>query len=198
MPRRRRREPFWRWYRVVPALALGVTLLVCGALAALPSQLGRALFYPVHHAETIESAAERHGLDPNLVCAVIKCESGWDEEALSPVGAVGLMQVMPSTAQSLADMGLVDASSYDPASLSDPRVNIEYGCTYLSYLQRNLSSIDEIVAAYNAGLGAVQGWLSDGGSIPEGIEYEETRTYLGRVRDALEGYEKSYPAGITE
>ena len=108
------------------------------------------------------------------------------------------MQVMPDTASHLAEMGLVDAGSYSPTDLTDPLVNIEYGCAYLAYLHESLSSTEEVVAAYNAGLGAVQGWLADGGSIPEDIEYAETRAYVERVMNAYEGYRESYPDGIAE
>lgn len=197
MPRHRRPERFLRWHRVLPVVALALTLIVCGVLAATPTTLGRQLFYPVDHVDEIVAAAERHGVDPELVCAVIKCESGWDEDARSGAGAVGLMQVMPDTALSLNALGIVNADECDPNALSDPTVNIEYGCAYLGYLQNHLSSLDEIVAAYNAGIGTVQGWIADGGTIPEGIEYAETRAYLERVRSAYDGYQRSYPSGIT-
>lgn len=194
---RRRRERFWRWYRLVPVAALALTLALGGVSGLVPTSLMRQLVYPVEHSALVKDAADRHGLDPLLVCAVIKCESGWDEDAISDAGAVGLMQVMPSTAQSLVDMGLVDEASYDLADLTNPEVNLEYGCTYLAYLEGNLSSLSEVVAAYNAGLGAVQEWVSDGSSLPEGIEYAETSVYLERVLAAYEGYQQSYPDGIT-
>lgn len=198
MPGRRRARDtrFLRWFRVVPLLVLALTLAVSGILAGTPATLTRSFLYPVDHVAAIEGSAARHGVDPTLVCAVIKCESGWDEGAVSSAGAVGLMQVMPSTAESLVDMGLVDAS-LDPERLADPDTNIEFGCAYLGFLQRSLSSLDEIVAAYNAGLAAVQGWIADGGTIPDGIEYAETRIYLERVRDAYDGYRESYPDGIS-
>lgn len=193
---RERRERFFRWQRCVPIVVLAMTLAFAGGLAAAPLGLVRSLVYPVEHVDVIESASARYGVDPDLVCAVIKCESGWDEGAVSHAGAVGLMQVMPSTAESLNGLGIVDAAAYDPARLSDPEVNIEYGCAYLGYLQTHLSSLDEVIAAYNAGIGAVQGWIADGASIPEGIEYAETRAYLDRVRGAYEGYQSSYPDGL--
>lgn len=143
------------------------------------------------------ASCERHGVDPDLACAVIKCESGWDEDAVSAAGAVGLMQVMPETAASLNSLGIVSKEEYDPVNLAVPEVNIEYGCAYLGYLQDHLSNVSEIVAAYNAGIGTVQGWLSGGGNISEEIEYTETRVYLERVRLAYEGYQRSYPDGIT-
>lgn len=196
-PRRSRARRFLRWYRVLPIVALALVLGVCGILAATPTSLARQLFYPVEHADAIVASCERHGVDPDLACAVIRCESGWDEDAVSAAGAVGLMQVMPETAASLNSLGIVSKEEYDPVNLAVPEVNIEYGCAYLGYLQDHLSNVSEIVAAYNAGIGTVQGWLSGGGNISEEIEYTETRVYLERVRLAYEGYQRSYPDGIT-
>ncbi len=176
-------------------LAAAATALVWELVT--PASTANRLLYPVHHAQEIQQSARRHGVDEDLVCAVIKCESGWDEGAVSHVGAVGLMQVMLETAQDLAAMGVVDGGAYPVSDLSDPRVNIEYGCAYLGYLQENLSSREEVIAAYNAGLGAVQGWISNGGTIPEDIEYGETRAYLTRVLDALDAYRRNYPLGVT-
>ncbi len=190
-------ERLVRWYRVLPVALLAITLVVVVAVATNPTSLGRYV-HPVHHAETIEDACERHGVDPLLACAVIQCESGWDEDVVSSAGAVGLMQVMPIAAETMVLQGIVDPERWDPDALADPEVNIEYGCATLGYLQDQLSSLDETIAAYNAGLGAVQGWIDEGGSIPEDIEYAETRAYVERVREAYEGYRQSYPDGITK
>ena len=183
--------------KVVLALALVVaaTFLIWEMLT--PASPANRLLYPVHHRQEILESARRHDVDTDLVCAVIKCESDWDENAVSHVGAVGLMQVMQETAQDLVSMGAVDGEAYPLTDLSDPRVNIEYGCAYLGYLQTHLSSLDEVIAAYNAGIGTVQGWIADGATLPEGIEYAETRAYLERVRAAYEGYQRSYPEGLT-
>lgn len=196
------RRPTPRAQRGPGARVLLAVILAAAATALVwelvtPASTANRLLYPVHHAQEIQRSARRHGVDEDLVCAVIKCESGWDEGAVSHVGAVGLMQVMQETAQDLVSMGLVDGDDYPVSDLSDPRVNIEYGCAYLGYLQENLSSREEVIAAYNAGLGAVQGWISNGGSIPEDIEYGETRAYLTRVLDALDAYRRNYPLGVT-
>lgn len=182
--------------RVAVAALLVVAVAACAVMAAVPTSPLRRLLLGTRYPEVVVEAAGRHGVDPALACAVIRCESGWDEGAVSHAGAVGLMQVMPATAQHLADLGLVDATAYDPAELADPVVNIEYGCACLEYLERSLSTTEEVVAAYNAGLGAVQGWLAGGGSIPDDIEYPETRAYVDRVMSAYEGYRESYPDGI--
>ena len=193
----RRRLGFWRWFRTLPILAVGLTLAVCLAVSVAPARLIRTVFFPVHHAEEIETSCSRHGVDPRLVCAVISCESGWDDDAVSSVGAMGLMQVMPETASTLASWGLVDAYAYPPENLSDPVTNIEYGTAFLAYLSSQLSSTEEVVAAYNAGLGSVQQWIASGDDIVDAIEYAETRIYLERVMLAYEGYQRCYPDGIT-
>ena len=174
----RREGRFLRWYRLLPLLTLAGTLGLCGALDAAPTTLGRQLLYPVS--------------------AVIKCESSWNPTATSSAGAIGLMQVMPDTARSLVEMGLVDGSAWDAGNLTDPSTNIEFGCAYLGYLQGRLSSTEEIVAAYNAGIGTVRGWLDEGGVIPDDIAFAETRAYLQKVTLAYEGYQRSYPSGLTD
>ncbi len=180
---------------MVPAVLLVVTLLVCALPKLMPTTVGRS-YYPVSYAEEIDAAASRHGVDPLLVCAVIKCESGWDSSAVSSVGAQGLMQLMPETAADLVDMGLVDGAAYDATDLANAAVNIEYGCAYLAFLQNNLSSTEEVIAAYNAGIGTVLAWIEDGGNVPDDISYTETRVYLERVQEAYEGYAAAYPSGI--
>ena len=113
----RREGRFLRWYRLLPLLTLAGTLGLCGALDAAPTTLGRQLLYPVSDVAAIEASAARHGVDPDLVCAVIKCESSWNPTATSSAGAIGLMQVMPDTARSLVEMGLVDGSACVDARL---------------------------------------------------------------------------------
>ena len=154
------------------------------------------LIYPLEYTDYISASSERHAVDPFLVAAVIETESNWDPDAISPKDAHGLMQLLPATAEDMVRLGLVDATHFDPENLDDPETNIEFGSAYLAYLHENLSTTEEIVAAYNAGLGAVQGWLANGGSIPEDIEYAETRAYVERVMSAYEGYRESYPEGI--
>lgn len=183
----------------LPAVLLGalaVVALACVALFAAPPTITRGVLHPVSHVESILDSAERHDVDPLLVCAVISCESGWDASAVSRAGAVGLMQVMPATAESLVALGEVDGASWPPADVADPAVNIEYGCAYLGYLERHLTTVEEVIAAYNAGIGSVQQWVSEGGTIPEDIRYAETRAYLDRVLEAYAGYRASYPSGL--
>src|SRR5918995_5333316 len=95
-------------------------------------------------ADLIETVALKHGVDPDLVHAVVKAESGYRVNAKSPVGARGLMQVMPSTAK---DMGI--------SNLYDPHNNLEAGVQYLKFLLARFD-LKRAIAAYNAGPGAVR------------------------------------------
>lgn len=190
---------FFRWYRTIPLLLMGLVLALSLGLGALPASLVRSLLFPVEHAAQINASSSRHGVDPYLAAAVIKCESDWNESVTSDAGAVGLMQLMPDTAHSIASRGLVDSSTYDPDDLTDASTNIEYGCAYLGYLASQLNSQDEVIAAYNAGLGSVQTWKSQGTeSIGEAISYPETRIYLQRVNDAYAHYRELYPDGLVD
>lgn len=194
-----RNAHFFRWYRTVPIVIVVLMLALSLGIDYLPVNMVRGLFFPVNYAERIDDAAERYGVDEHLIAAVIRCESGWSDTARSGAGAIGLMQLMPETAQDISAMGLVDTKRFSPNNLTDPATNIEYGTAQLSYLQSQLSTTDEVIAAYNAGLGTVQSWISTPGSagIPEAITYPETAHYVQRVNEALRQYTKYYPDGMS-
>ena len=115
--------------------------------------------------DTIQRAAQKYGVDPKLVSAVAEVESGFNPEAISSAGAVGIMQLMPETAASLG------VNPYDA------RQNIEGGTHYLRQLLDSFhGDIRQAVAAYNAGPQAVR----DYGGVPP---YGETQTYVDSVLD---------------
>ncbi|WP_036041371.1 lytic transglycosylase domain-containing protein [Leptospira alstonii] len=114
--------------------------------------------------EIIRKESEKNHLDPALVQSVIKAESGFKADAVSPKGAIGLMQLMPSTANLLG----VD----DP---SDPAENVAGGTKFLSDLLHKYKNLDHALAAYNAGPGAVDRY----GGIPP---YKETQKYVEKVK----------------
>jgi hypothetical protein len=125
-----------------------------------------------------EEKARLHNLDPNLVKAVIKAESNWDPSAVSPKGALGLMQLMPSTA---FDMGV--------ANPFNPEENIEGGTRYLKLLlQRFNWDIPLALAAYNAGPERVEK-INSVPAIPETRQYVKTvmNNYYNKP-DSLSGF----------
>lgn len=197
-PLGRRRLRFWRWFRTVPILLMVLMGALSVALGLLPGAAIRHWLYPVHYAQAVQDSAERHGVDPSLVAAVIKSESNWVSTARSGAGAEGLMQLMPATARELADRGIVDGSVYDPDDLSDPATNIEYGTAYLATLLDSAGSTDRAVAAYNAGPGAASAWGGGDSDFRDAIEFPETRLYLEKVTEAYEQYRALYPDGLVD
>ena len=121
-----------------------------------------ALPAPTPYAELIASMSEAHGVDPNLVRALIQVESGYRARALSPKGAMGLMQLMPSTAR-----------EYKVRNPYDPKANIAAGVKHLKGLIDRWG-VELALAAYNAGEGAVRKF----NGVPP---YRETRNYVSRI-----------------
>ncbi len=126
----------------------------------------------------LEQAAQRHGLDYALLHAVAQAESGFDTQAVSPKGAVGLMQLMPATASQYGVPGADDALA---ANLRKLDLNVDAGSRYLrALLDRYDGNLELALAAYNAGEGAVQ---RAGNRIPD---YAETRSYVSRIMAAYQ------------
>ena len=121
----------------------------------------------------LREAAAAHGVDIELLKALIAVESGFDANAVSPKGALGLMQMMPAT----ADRYATKAEGMRPAAerLLDPRINIHTGARMLADLKRRLGRIDLALAAWNAGEGSVQ---RHGGAVPP---FAETQAHVHMV-----------------
>ncbi|MFH5835411.1 lytic transglycosylase domain-containing protein [Proteiniclasticum sp. C24MP] len=139
--------------------------------------------FPMDHEEKVTAYAEEYGVDPFLVYAVIHTESRFIEDAVSPAGAIGLMQVTPDTGAFIADR--LKMPSFTEEMLKDPDTNIRMGTYYLSYLKENFPRVETQLAAYNAGPNRVAAWLQDegisDGEILTNIPFEETRNYVERV-----------------
>jgi soluble lytic murein transglycosylase len=158
------------------------------AFAAMTAVVRTA--YPLRYEEMILAAAEREGLDPFLVIAVIQVESGFRPEAVSPVGAVGLMQVMPQTAAWIASRR--DAEGRSTGALSDPEANIAMGSWYLAYLlDRYGDDRDLALAAYNAGPASIDRWREEDGRLPVAVV-----GYTERVQGAAARYRTWYNAPL--
>ena len=121
----------------------------------------------------LAAAAERHDVDGLLLAAVVNAESGFSPRAVSPKGAVGLMQVRPAT-----------GGIYGATDLTDPKVNVDVGCRYLrSLLETYDGDMELALAAYNAGPAAVERY--DG--VPP---FRETRAYVEKVLARYERYQR--------
>ncbi len=153
--------------------------------------------YPVAYSDLIQTYAKKYQLDPYLVQSIIRCESSNDPNAVSHVGAIGLMQIMPDTGEWIGHK--IDPElAYSLDMLTDPNINIEYGCWYLNFLSERFDgNAMEIIAAYNAGHGTVKNWLEDTRFSKEGtlitIPYEDTARYYENVMTAYENYTTLYP-----
>lgn len=139
--------------------------------------------------EYIERYSAMYNLDPAFVTAIIRNESSFRTDATSSVGARGLMQMMPDTAEWIAGkLG----EAYDFDRLYEAETSIRYGCWYLNFLSELFQGDTVLVcAAYHAGQGEVLGWLgkpslsADGVTVPiEKIPISNTKTYAGRVTQA--------------
>ncbi len=123
----------------------------------------RSILGSTPYGEIITAMSEAHGVDPLLVRALIQVESGYRPQARSPKGAMGLMQLMPSTAK-----------AYKVRNPFEPKANIEAGIKHLKSLIDRFRGVELALAAYNAGEGAVKKF----NGIPP---YRETRDYVSRI-----------------
>lgn len=157
------------------------------------------IYYPLPASSIapISESSERHHVSPYLIAAVINVESDWRADVVSEAGAVGLMQILPETAEEIRQRGGVDPVAASGV-LSDPSVNIEHGTAYLRFLIERYHEVEPALAAYNAGIGNVDEWVDNGEDIRETIEFPETRHYVLRVARAKDRYEELYPEAFPE
>lgn len=180
-------------------LTLGLLiLLVFAGIFALRFGYDRFMkrMYPLKYSEIISQEARKNGLDPALVYSVVKAESGFDPEAKSHAGAVGLMQLTPDTFEWLQGRQEQD-EAYKSEDLYTPEINIRYGCSFLALLLEKYGSLRTALCAYNAGIGTVNGWLEDpkvskDGSSLDAIPYGETEKYVDAVLENYRHYQKLY------
>jgi soluble lytic murein transglycosylase len=149
-----------------------------------PSAQNYRLMYPVLERKTLIESSKSAGLDPTLVAALIRQESNFNPRATSPVGARGLMQLMPPVGRTLARSKGI--SGYTDESLYDPAINIRLGTQHLSGLLRKTSNVERVLAAYNAGESRVARWIQKAGSndpelFTERIPFVETRDYVRSI-----------------
>lgn len=179
-------------------IKFGIFIIVLVAAFFLTIWVLKTFVYPLTHFSIVKEAASENSLDPYLILAIIKTESGFNENAKSNKDAKGLMQMLDSTANEVNDnINIVD--SVDD-NIYDADVNIKLGCKYFSNLVKRYDGNYYLaICAYNAGMGNVDKWLENGyieKNLDEyknvNLPFEETSKYLEKVISSYKIYVKLY------
>jgi len=150
--------------------------------------------HPLRYRDLIEQYAGENNLNPALVAAVILCESSFDPDARSHLNARGLMQIMPDTAQWIADA--TGEPDFSQERLYEAELSIRMGAWYLNYLAKLFDyDVRKMVCGYHAGQGNVAAWLRNPEYSPDGITLKvipeaDTAGYEARVQRAILAYQK--------
>lgn len=164
---------------------------------ALPGDLLRVIF-PIDYWTLIRRHAPSRGLDPYLVAALINQESSFAADARSHANAIGLMQLLPSTARRYARQ--LRIKRYAAGMLTRPEVNIQLGTAYFSELVRRLGGLHYALASYNAGEHRVAIWTTERPGVErdefiDDIPYPETQNYVKKILGTAEDYRRLYGPG---
>jgi soluble lytic murein transglycosylase len=142
--------------------------------------------YPLEYEHIIRGHAANYELDAALVAAVVYAESRFDPNAESAAGAIGLMQLLPETAEGIALR--TGGTAFVVADLRNPEINVRYGAWYLHNLLDRYGDTRLALAAYHAGQGNVDEWQRTGA----GIVFPETRDYVRQVMELRQVYARVY------
>jgi soluble lytic murein transglycosylase len=149
------------------------------------------LWYPLRYEQIVRGHARNYHLNPTLLAAVIYEESKFRAGARSRAGAIGLMQLLPATAEGIALH--TGGSRFRVSDLYDPEINVRYGAWYLRHLLDKYGNERLALAAYNAGQNNVDSWLR----AKKGIEFKETRSYVDRVEHLKSVYRRAYGKSLS-
>ena len=180
-------------------------ILVCGLiililivfLIVFKNKIQR-IFYPKSYEEFVSMYSDEYGVDENLIFAVIKAESNFQEDAVSHKDALGLMQIMKETAEDVARKYNIEIDfNNSEREILNVQNNIKIGTKYLAVLLEKYKNIEVAVAAYNAGIGTVDNWIEKGiiksdGSDIENIPYKETNNYVRKILRNYKIYQDLY------
>ncbi|CDF58134.1 lytic transglycosylase domain-containing protein [Thermobrachium celere] len=172
---------------------LRILCLILLVVVAINHKFILKKIFKLSYQKQVYTYSKYYNLDPMLVFAVIKVESNFDKNAVSNKGAVGLMQIKPSTAEYISN--LLKDDSFDKSKLFDPDLNIRYGCFYLKkMIEMYNGDIDVALMAYNAGCGNVNKWLDNAkGKLDiEDIPFNETKWYVKKIRKYYKLYRYIY------
>ena len=169
-----------------------ILIVLCVVLIFSTSIFTLLIMFPKKYCDLIIKYSNEFNLDSYIVASVINIESGYDKDAISSMGAVGLMQLLPSTAEEIASK--ITIKDFD---LTTPEDNIKMGCYYLSYLLKIFdNNLINSLCAYNWGLSNVKSWLDKGnydalGTITN-IPVKETSDYVKNFKLNSYIYKKIY------
>ncbi len=166
-----------RVFKLVLGLCLICILLM---ISYILFNVNKALkYYPV-----IEQYSMEYKIDPLFITSIIRAESNFNPNAKSKKGAIGLMQIMPSTAKEIAQKYL-NINDFSEEKLYEPELNIKLGVYYVKILSEMFNNNTNLVlASYNAGLGNVQKWQQENPIIeydPEEMPFKETKNYVSKI-----------------
>lgn len=156
------------------------------------------IMYPKTYEEIVKVNQEKYKVEENLIYAVIKAESNFNKDAISYKNAIGLMQLMEETAKDVAKKNNIELNSENiKEELCKVNKNIEIGTCYLATLIQKYQNKEVALAAYNAGIGTVDGWIEKGiikadGSDIENIPFKETNNYVRKILRDYKIYEDLY------
>lgn len=179
--------------RIMIILAIVVILMVF----VLKNNLLK-MIYPQTYEEAVKMCEEKYNVEANLIFAIIKAESNFNKDAISSRNAIGLMQLMEETAKDVARKNDIELNSENVREeLCDEYKNIEIGTCYLATLMEKYKNKEVALAAYNAGIGTVDGWIEKGiikndGTDIENIPYKETNNYVRKIVRDYKIYEDLY------
>lgn len=164
-----------------------IAILVLASLGLINTNYFWNKLNPIFYGDVLNKYAGRYRIDPLLVASIIKVESKFWTHAQSPVGAIGLMQIMPETGREVA--AKLKITNFQPHDLYVPEINIEIGCYYLDELKKECGA-DQValLASYNAGKNLVKNWKTGDKPLEiNQIPYKETRNF---VKSVLHTYQR--------
>ena len=160
----------------IVAVAIIITTIIINKLMI-------KILYKKDYSEYVSKYSQEYNVDENLIYALIKAESNFEASAVSNKNAQGLMQLMPSTAEEVANKNNIELTE---ENILEPYININIGTKYISTLLERYECVEIALAAYNAGIGNVDKWIENGiiksdGSDIENIPFKETNTYVRKI-----------------
>ena len=179
-------------------LVCGLIILILIVFLIVFKDKIQRIFYPKSYEEFVSMYSDEYGVDENLVFAVIKAESNFQEDAVSHKDALGLMQIMKETAEDVARKYNIEIDfNNSEREILNVQNNIKIGTKYLAVLLEKYKNMEVAVAAYNAGIGTVDNWIEKGiiksdGSDIENIPYKETNNYVRKILRNYKVYQDLY------